>query len=251
MKNKITILGAAITFIIFATFSCNIKSVPRKETIDYSTKKMLLSYLERHKKIDTGASLFIDTLLNKLDWTNYSQSITNNSGATLFYVPLNYNRKKTGITFIYYTNYNKLQEVYYAHITDFPNNKNSKNRKINKNSFTPIDILNHFYRNKANEYTGSIRSFSLSNNFDWEYGYENGKRKFEKRITSYDPSDTTSNSDNKNGLIKWHLITMYVNGKNDWRFLGTTYENGPFKLSIGLTPDSVRIKTKPNKYNNY
>ncbi len=126
---------------IFASFSCNTKSLLRKDTIDYSTKQMLLSYLERHKKIDTGASLFIDTLLNKLGWTNYSQSKTNNSGATLFYVPLNYNRKKTGITFIYYNN---LQEVYYAHITDFPNIKNSKNRKINKNSFTPNRYLKSF-----------------------------------------------------------------------------------------------------------
>ena len=250
MKKTFTfsLILAAISFLIFGTLSCNTKSVPRKQKINYSTKKMLLSYLEQHRKIDTGASLFIDTLLKKLDWTNYSQSITNNSGSTLFYVPLNYNRNKTGITFIYY---NKLQEVYYAHITDFPNIKNSKNRKINKNSFTPIDILNHFYRNKANEYTGSIRSFSLSNNFDWEYGFENGKQKFERRITSYEPSDTTSNSDNKNDLIKWHLITMYNNAKHEWRFLGTTYENGPFKISIGLTPDSVRIKTKPNKYNRF
>lgn len=133
----------------------------------------------------------------------------------------------------------------------FPILKIAKIEKLIKIHLPPIDILNHFYRNKANEYTGSIRSFSLSNNFDWEYGYENGKKKFEKRITSYDPNDTTSNSDNKNGLIKWHLITMYVNRKYDWRFLGTTYENGTLKLSIGITPDSVRIKTKPNKYNNY
>jgi hypothetical protein len=250
MKNKFAMfmIGTAISFMIFASFSCNIKSVSRKDKIDYSTKKMLLSYLEQHKKIDTSASFFIDTLINKLDWTNYSQSMPNSSDATLFYVPLNYNRNKTGITFIYY---NKLQQVYYAHITNFPEIKNSKNRKNNKNSFTPIDILNGFYRNKVNEYTGSIRSFSLSNNYDWEYGYENGKQKFEKRITSYDPNDTISNSDNKNGLIKWHLITMYENGKNDWRFLGTTYENGPFKLSIGLTPDSIRIKTKPNNYNRF
>jgi hypothetical protein len=242
-KSFIVYLVGITTFIIFAAASCNRKNLPNKSSIDYSTKKMLLSYLEQHKKIDTEASLFIDTLINKLDWINYSQSITNNSGAKLFYVPLNYNRNKTGITFIYY---NRLQQVYYAHITNFPQIKNSKNRKINRNSLTPIDIMNGFYRNKENEYTGSIRSFSLSNNFDWEYGYENGIQKFEKRITSYDPNDTTSNSDNKNGLLKWHLITMYENGITDWRFLGTTYENEPYQLSIGLTPDSIRIKTRPN-----
>mgnify|MGYP000103016337 CR=1 FL=1 len=29
---------------------------------------MLLSYLKQHRKIDTGASLFIDTLIKKLDF---------------------------------------------------------------------------------------------------------------------------------------------------------------------------------------
>ena len=44
---------------------------------------------------------------------------------------------------------------------------------------------------------------------------------------------------------------MYNKAKYEWRYLGTTYENGPFKISIGLTPDSVRIKTKPNNYNSF
>ena len=250
MKKKFTfsLILAVISFMIFATLSCNTKSVPRKQKINYSTKKMLLSYLKQHRKIDTGASLFIDTLIKKLDWTNYSESITNNSGSNIYYVPLKYSRNKTGITFICYKN---LQQVYYGHITDFPMIKNSKNQELIKNSYTPIDIINGFYRIKANEYTGSIRSFSLSNNFDWEYGYENGKQKFERRITRVDPTDTASNQYVKNGLIKWHLITMYNKAKYEWRYLGTTYENGPFKISIGLTPDSIRIKTKPNNYNSF
>jgi hypothetical protein len=248
MKKTFTfsLILAGISFFIFTILSCNTKSISRKDRIDYSTKKMLLSYLKQHRKIDTGASLFIDTLIKKLDWNNYSQSITNNSN--IYYVPLKYNRNETGITFICYKN---LKKVYYGHITDFPMIKNSKNQKLIKNSYTPIDIINGFYRIKANEYTGSIRSFSLSNNFDWEYGYENGKQKFERRITRVDPNDTASNQYVKNGLIKWHLITMYNNAKFEWRYLGTTYENGPFKISIGLTPDSVRIKTKPNNYNSF
>lgn len=258
MKKTFTfsLILAAISFLIFGTLSCNTKSVPRKQKNNYSTKKMLLSYLEQHRKIDTGSSLFIDTLIKKSDWNNYLESeisndVTSGNPVTLFYVPFNYNKNKTGVTFLYYP---RLRQVYYALITEFPN---IKNRIFNKISCTPVDIITGFYKNNLNKYTGSIRAFSLSNNFLWEYGYKKGKNEFQRRITSVDPNDTTYYSDNKNVLIKYHVVTYYekINRKTNflknYRFIGTTYENDPFKITIGLSPDSVRIKTKPNNYNKF
>jgi hypothetical protein len=239
VKNRFTIsiIGAAVSFMIFATLSCNTKSFSTGTPVDYSSKQMLLSYLKQHKNVDTGASLFIDTLINKCDWNNCLQSVTHENG-TLFYVPLNYNKNKNGVTFLYDK---RLQKVHYGLITEFPNIKKSL---FNKTSYSSIDVITGFYKNKLNKYTGSIRAFSLSNNFYWEMGYKNGKREFQKRITSRDPDDTASNYDYKNALVKYHLITNYdkLYKKNDWRLLGTTQQNDPFEITMGLTPDSLRIK---------
>lgn len=220
--------------------SCNRKYLSNKGTIDTATKQMLLSYLKQHKAIDTNASLFIDTLIKKSNWKNTTQSVISNL-VTLYYVPLNYKTNKTGITFMYNNNSKK---VYYGLITEFPQITNHANKLIQKNPYTPTEIITGFYNYKMKNYSGSIRAYSLSNNFYWEFGYENGQRKFEKRITSYDPSDTTTNmlSNKENVLIKWHLVTVYVDGKYDWRYIGTTKENDSCQMSIGLTQDSVRIK---------
>jgi hypothetical protein len=225
------------SFVFIFIISCNTKNIPSKSIVDYSTKQMLLSYLKQHKNIDTGASLFIDTLINKSNWAFCSLSKISND-VTLYYLPFNYNRNKTGITFLYD---NKSQTVYYSLITEFPKVKNLKKRIINNISYPPVDIISSFYKNNLNGYPGSIRAFSLSNNFLWEFGYKNGRKIIDKRITSRDPNDTASNYDYNNVLIKWHLVTRH-GLEYDWKLIGTTRKKDSVDLTIGLSPDSLRIK---------
>ena len=79
--------------------------------------------------------------------------------------------------------YNNItQEIYYSLITEIPRNNTNIDHKTNNALMRPIDVITSFYKNKMNGYTGSLRAFSLSNNFLWEFGYENGKRKFQKWI---------------------------------------------------------------------
>ena len=239
----ITLISAALLIILVAV-SCNRKSINSNSSIEYPTKQMLLNYLNQKKGIDTETNKFIDTLIMYSNWNSISKTTIYNpiipNLVSLYYLPINYIKNKTGITFLYNKNTN---QVYYSLITQF---------RKNIDTTKPIDIITGFYNYKLKGYTGTISAFSLSNDFLWEYGYEDGKRMFEKRITSFDPNDTLKNYITINhhfsntDTIKWHLITIYEDGSNDWKFIGTTMGNDHCEKSIGLTKTATRIKTNCN-----
>jgi hypothetical protein len=177
-KSFLASLIGVITLIILVAVSCNRKDVSNFNTVDNSTKEIVLSYLNQQKTLDPKTSIFIDTLVSKSDWEHITQSSVSDD-VKLIYVPLSYNRNRTGITFMYNNN---TQEIYYSLITEIPRNNTNIDHKTNNTLMRPIDIITSFYKNKMNGYSGSIRTYSLSNNFLWEFGYENGKRKYEKWV---------------------------------------------------------------------
>ena len=247
-----------ITIIILVAVSCSRKDVSNSNSVDNSTKELVLSYLNQQKILDPKASIFIDTLVSKSDWGKITQSSVSDD-VKLIYVPLNYNRNRTGITFMYNNN---TQEIYYSLITEIPRNNINIGHTTNNTLMGPIDIITNFYKNKMNSYTGSIRAFSLSNNFLWEFGYENGKRKFEKWIKNAtgnhkanNPFPIKSNSvgTNSNTTIvcsDWYLITWYDSGRITAEYIGTTcVTEGCPPSSLGLSQDSLSIKQGTLKIN--
>jgi len=90
-KSFLTSLIGVITLIILVAVSCNRKDVSNFNTVDNSTKELVLSYLNQQKILDPKASIFIDTLVSKSDWGHITQSLVSDD-VKLIYVPLIYNR---------------------------------------------------------------------------------------------------------------------------------------------------------------
>jgi hypothetical protein len=256
-KSFLASLIGVITLIILVAVSCNRKDVSNFNTVDNSTKEIVLSYLNQQKILDPKASIFIDTLVSKSDWEHITQSSVSDD-VKLIYVPLSYNRNRTGITFMYNNN---TQEIYYSLITEIPRNNTNINNKTNNTLIRPIDVITSFYKNKMNGYTGSLRAFSLSNNFLWEFGYEYGKRKFEKWIKTSSSNRTANNpfpvksssvSSNSNTSIvcsDYYFITWYESGKITSEYIGTTCVTEGCPATLGLRQDSLSINQGTLKIN--
>jgi len=256
-KSFLASLIGVITLIILVAVSCNRKDVSNFNTVDNSTKELVLSYLNQQKILDPKASIFIDTLVSKSDWGHITQSLVSDD-VKLIYVPLIYNRNRTGITFMYNNN---TQEIYYSLITEIPRNNTNIDNKTNNTLMRPIDIITSFYKNKMNTYTGSLRAFSLSNNFLWEFGYEYGKRKFEKWIKTSSSNRTANNpfpvksssvSSNSNTSIvcsDYYFITWYESGKITSEYIGTTCVTEGCPATLGLRQDSLSINQGTLKIN--
>jgi hypothetical protein len=256
-KSFLTSLIGVITLIILVAVSCNRKDVSNFNTVDYSTKELVLSYLNQQKILDPKASIFIDTLVSKSDWGHITQSSVSDD-VKLIYVPLIYNRNRTGITFMYNNN---TQEIYYSLITEIPRNNTNIDNKTNNTLMRPIDIITSFYKNKMNGYTGSLRAFSLSNNFLWEFGYENGKRKFEKWVKKSTSNQTAnipypiksssvgSNSNTRIVCFDYYLITWYESGKITAKYIGRTCDTEECPATLGLRQDSLSINQGTLKIN--
>jgi hypothetical protein len=191
-KSVLTTILSLYSLVILCSISCNKKDQTIGINFQNATKEILLNYLNQQKIIELKSSLFIDTLISKSEWSKISETSISKD-VKLIYVPLNYNRNRIGMTFLYNNN---TKSIYYSLITEMPNSQSSisqtKNTAFNKPTneiihndiIAPIDIIAGFYKYKMNGYTGSIKAFSLSNNFLWEYGYQNGSRKYERLITS-------------------------------------------------------------------
>ena len=256
-KSFLASLIGVITLIILVAVSCNRKDVSNFNTVDNSTKELVLSYLNQQKILDPKASIFIDTLVSKSDWGHITQSSVSDD-VKLIYVPLSYNRNRTGITFMYNNN---TQEIYYSLITEIPRNNTNIDNKTNNTLMRPIDIITSFYKNKMNSYTGSLRAFSLSNNFLWEFGYENGKRKFQKWIktsssnrTANNPfpvksSSVGTNSNTRIVCFDYYLITWYESGKITAKYIGRTCDTEECPATLGLRQDSLSINQGTLKIN--
>ena len=240
-----------ISFSILNLISCNRQDVFSLTNNDQSTKEMLVSYLNQQKNIDPSDTTFFDTLVNKADWNRVTEAAISNL-VKIIYVPLNYNANNIGMTFLFN---NKTQKIYYSLITEMPTNNKSAIHHTTATSFNrPIDIITGFYKKNLSDYTGFIRAYTISNNLLWEFGYKNGERKYEKRVTSSynenpasNPSQIKSNSTESklvkpNGCKNWYLVTWYNDGSSDWDYIGTTCSDECFN-SIKLTQDSIRIKS--------
>jgi hypothetical protein len=256
-KSFLAFLIGVITLIILVTVSCNRKDVSNFYAVDNSTKELVLSYLNQQKILDPKASIFIDTLVSKSDWGKITQSSVSDD-VKLIYVPLSYNRNRTGITFMFNNN---TQEIYYSLITEIPRNNTNIDNKTNNTLMRPIDIITSFYKNKMNTYTGSLRAFSLSNNFLWEFGYENGKRKFQKWIKTSSsnrkannpfPVKSSSVGTNSNTSIvcsDYYFITWYESGRITAEYIGTTCVTEGCPATLGLRQDSLSINQGTLKIN--
>jgi len=264
MKNSIlATLTAGIIFILLFTVSCNKKDISIINSSDNATKEMILSYLNEQKIVDLNASLFIDTLISKSDWSDLSETSISKD-VKLIYVPLNYSRNRIGMTFLYNNN---TQSIYYSLITETPLSYSSisptKNTILNKPSgiilskdaIRPIDVIASFYKYNMNGYTGSIKAFSLSNSFLWEYGYQNGNRKYERLITNSNiefesnktsPKQSYSVGSNKvklSGCVWSYLVTYYNDGSQDWDLIGLKCNDGnDCQTTIGISEGSDIIK---------
>lgn len=263
MKDSIAASLIVVIVILLFTISCNKNDTSIVNSNNNSTKEMLLSYLNQQKKIDLNASSFIDTLISKSKWSNLSETSIS-KGVKLIYVPLNYSRNRIGISFLYNNN---TQSVYYSLITETPLSPSSispaKNPILNKPSdiilpkdaIRPIDVIAGFYKYNLNGYTGSIKAFSLSNSFLWEYGYQNGNRKYERLITN----SNIINESNKNSpkqsysvgsnLVKssvctmFYLVTYYDDGSIDINYLGERCDTDKScQTTIGISEKSDIIK---------
>lgn len=263
MKDSIAASLIVVIVILLFTISCNKNDTSIVNSNNNSTKEMLLSYLNQQKKIDLNASSFIDTLISKSKWSNLSETSIS-KGVKLIYVPLNYSRNRIGISFLYNNN---TQSVYYSLITETPLSLSSispaKNPILNKPSdiilpkdaIRPIDVIAGFYKYNLNGYTGSIKAFSLSNSFLWEYGYQNGNRKYERLITN----SNIINESNKNSpkqsysvgsnLVKssvctmFYLVTYYDDGSIDINYLGERCDTDKScQTTIGISEKSDIIK---------
>jgi hypothetical protein len=246
------------------TVSCNKKDISIINSSDNASKEMILSYLNEQKIVDLNARLFIDTLISKSDW-NRIQKTSISKDVTIIYVPLNYNRNRIGMTFLYNNN---TQSIYYSLITETPLSLSSisptKNPILNKPSdiilskdaIRPIDVIAGFYKYNMNGYTGSIKAFSLSNSFLWEYGYQNGNRKYERLITNSNivfesnknsPKQSYSVGSNlvkSSGCTLFYLITYYDDGSIDREFLGSKCDYGnDCQTTIGISEGSDIIKS--------
>jgi hypothetical protein len=224
---------------------------------------MLLSYLNQQKKIDLKASSFIDTLISKSNWSNLSETSISKD-VKLIYVPLNYSRNRIGMTFMFN---NITQSIYYSLITETPLSLSSisptKNIILNKPSdiilpkdaIRPIDVIAGFYKYNMNGYTGSIKAFSLSNSFLWEYGYQNGNRKYERYITNsniVNESNKTSpkqsysvgsNLVKSSGCTLFYLVTYYDDGSMDRDYIGMNCNySDDCQTTIGISEKSDIIK---------
>lgn len=99
-----------------------------------------------------------------------------------------------------------------------------------------------------NGYNGSIKAFSLSNSFLWEYGYQNGNRKYERLITN----SNIVNESNKNspkqsysvgsnllkssGCVWSYLVSYYNDGSQDWDLIGLKCDEGnDCQTTIGIS----------------
>lgn len=264
MKNSIlATLNAGIIFILFFTVSCNKKDISIINSSDNATKEMILSYLNEQKIVDLNASLFIDTLISKSDWSDLSETSISKD-VKLIYVPLNYSRNRIGMMFLYNNN---TQSIYYSLITETPLSISSvtttKNLILNKPSdvilpidqISPIDVIAGFYKYNMNGYTGSIKAFSLSNTFLWEYGYQNGNRKYERLITNSNivfesnknsPKQSYSVGSNlvkSSGCTMFYLVTYYVDGSIDINYLGERCDTDKScQTTIGISEKSDIIK---------
>jgi hypothetical protein len=212
MKKKLLIFAFASLLLII--LSCNRQQNDVVEVNNLVSKSLLVHYLEEQKLKVPSASTFIDTLITNSDWKNISKS-TITSSIELFYVPLTYNSNNIGIVFLYNIN---TQQVYYCHIAEVQNaiSNNSIPRAL---ANQPKDFLVKFYRYNINDFTGSIRAYSISNNFLWEYGYTNGKKLFEKTITTaadfqsinngsqVKTNSIVSNNQKLDGCLDWYIVT--------------------------------------------
>ncbi len=103
---KYTLLAkliVGIIFLILISVSCNKNDISIINSNENKNKEMILSYLNKQKIIDLKASLFIDTLISKSDWSRI-QETSISKDVTIIYVPLNYNRNRIGMTFLYDNN---------------------------------------------------------------------------------------------------------------------------------------------------
>ena len=271
MKNSISASLITVIVILLFTISCNKNDISIVNSNNNATKEMLLSYLNQQKKIDLNSSSFIDTLISKSNWSDLSETSISKD-VKLIYVPLNYNRNRIGITFLYNNN---TQSIYYSLITETPLSLSSilptKNPVLNKPSdvilpkdaIRPIDVIAGFYKYNMNGYTGSIKAFSLSNSFLWEYGYQNGNRKYERLITNstivYESNNSApkksysvgSNKVKSSGCVWSYLVTYYNDGSQDWDLIGLKCDDGnDCQTTIGISEGSDIIKSdcsgKPN-----
>lgn len=262
MKNSIAASLIAVIVILLFTISCNKNDLSIVNSNNNATKEILLSYLNQQKKIDLNASSFIDTLISKSNWSDLSE-ISISKNFNLIYVPLNYSRNRIGMTFMFN---NITQSIYYSLITETPLSLSSisptKNPILNKPSdiiiptdaIRPIDVIAGFYKYNMNGYTGSIKAFSLSNSFLWEYGYQNGNRKYERYITnsnivneSNKTSPKQSNSIGSNfvssGCTMFYLVTYYDDGSIDVDYLGERCDTDKTcQTTIGISEKSDIIK---------
>jgi hypothetical protein len=263
MKNSIAASFIAVIVILLFTISCNKNDISIVNSNNNATKEMLLSYLNQQKKIDLNASSFIDTLISKSNWSDLSETSISKD-VKLIYVPLNYSRNRIGVSFLYNNN---TQSVYYSLITETPLSLSSisptKNPILNKPSdiiiptdaIRPIDVIAGFYKYNMNGYTGSIKTFSLSNSFLWEYGYQNGNRKYERLITNsnieFESNKTSpkqsysvgSNLVKSSGCVWSYLVTYYNDGSQDWDLIGLKCNDGnDCQTTIGISEGSDIIK---------
>lgn len=253
MKNSLlATLIAVIIIILLFTVSCNKKDISMLNSSDNASKEMILSYLNEQKIVDLNASLFIDTLISKSDW-NRIQETSISKDVTIIYVPLNYKRNRIGMTFLYNNN---TESIYYSLITETPIIQSKISRATDPSLNRPIDVIAGFYKYDMNGYNGSIKAFTLSNKFLWEYGYQNGNRKYERLITNSNiayqsnnnfpkkSNSIESNTVKASGCTLFYLVTYYNDGSIDRDYIGMDCTNiNDCQTTIGISDGSDIIKS--------
>lgn len=262
-KSILTCILYFYSLVILFSLSCN-KKDQIIEINQQNSKNLLLNYLNKQKIIELNSSLFIDTLISKSEWNNISETSLSKD-VKLIYVPLTYKRNsnRIGMTFLFD---NKKQNIYYSLITEIPKKQsiisNTKNSILNRpveiniplDDISPINVISGFYKNNLNGFTGSLKAFSLTNHFLWEYGYQNGNKSYEKLITITNVIDeskiaspkitNTIGSQKTVDCYSFFLVTYWNDGTTDREFLETRcFTTTCEQTTIGISEESDIIRS--------
>ena len=247
---KNTYLFLIIACMSFAISACNHTKKDTVEDNTSGTKNFLVHYLDLQKIENPTASSFIDTLITKSDWGNVAQSYISNS-VKLIYLPVKYNSNNIGIVFLYNTN---TEQIYYSHIAEVQSNASSVAASPQIVNNQTVKVIADFYRCHINDFTGSIKAFSITNNFLWEFGYVHGTKKFEKTITAsadhqaisiggqIKTNSVQAHDVKSDGCLDWYIVTWYDDGSSDWLYIGTSCDSYCLE-TIGIAQDSLRVKS--------
>jgi hypothetical protein len=213
MKAKLICMMLLIVAATSVTiFSCKKQDAVAKEestAIDNTTMQVAKDWLNSQKNKATGKDKQnIDSIITKADWINASiQSIDKQEA--LIFIPLVTKNNNLGIAL----SLNKKTLNIDSGSLFLINNK------LASSNMQPSNLILQLRTKNSFKFTGSITTYSISNKFQYEYGYANGIWKYTKQIKSKLGGTSADGTVKVNDQCTyWYWVTYYDDGTEDWDF---------------------------------